>query len=109
MTKSLEPARFSSGIPGADYAIIVGIGLERELIAAVEDAGAGSRVAVISDDVVGKKWGESVVSSLAKSGVAAELFTFLHGEKNKHQATVSALQDDLLKNRYGRDTLILAL
>ena len=109
MTAHLEPARFSSGIPGADHAIIVGLELEKELIAAVQSAGAGGRVAVISDDVVGKKWGGGVVSSLAEAGIAAELFTFPHGEKNKHQATASSLQDELLKKRYGRDTLILAL
>ena len=34
MTERLEPARFSSGIPGADYAIVVGLELEKELIAA---------------------------------------------------------------------------
>lgn len=104
-----DRTRFSSGIPGADYFVVVGFDLEKDLVEAVKREAAGSRVALISDDVVEKKWGGSIVSSLSNAGVPVELFTFPHGEKHKHQATASALQDELLKKRYGRDTLILAL
>ena len=97
------PVRFSSGIPDADYTIIVGTSLEKELVAAVQDLGAG-RIAIISDETVAKKWGKGVASVLR-----AELLTFPAGEKNKTQETVSALQSELLKKRFGRDTIIVAL
>ncbi len=105
---SINPVKFSSGISDANYAIVVGLDIEKDLVEIVMRAGAGRRVAVISDDVVGKKFGESIISAISAE-VVAELFTFPHGEKNKNQTTVSAMQDQLLKKRYGRDTLIVAL
>jgi 3-dehydroquinate synthase len=42
-------------------------------------------------------------------GKPVELFSFSDGEKNKNQKTVTALQHELLKGRYGRDTLIVAV
>src|SRR3989344_5993815 len=101
--KRMTAVTFSSGIRGADYTIIVGTNLEKELVAAVQNLGA-DRIAVISDETVGLKWGEGVAGVLS-----AELLTFPAGEKNKTQETVSALQSELLKKRFGRDTIIVAL
>src|SRR3989344_7544516 len=101
--KHMTTVTFSSGIRGADYTIIVGTNLEKELVAAVQNLGA-DRIAVISDETVGLKWGEGVAGVLS-----AELLTFPAGEKNKTQETVSALQSELLKKRFGRDTIIVAL
>src|SRR3989338_3365772 len=105
----MSHARFSSGIPGADYPIVVGLDIGSELATLVAQEAKDKRISIISDDTVGSKWGAGVVESLSSVGLAAELLTFPAGEKNKHQTTVSALQDELLKKKYGRDTLILAL
>src|SRR3989338_9009390 len=91
-----------------NYPITVGVGLEKELVVAVKETDA-VRVAVIADQTVGLKWGPSVLATLANAGITAELFTFPAGEKYKTQETVTNFQNQLLRKRFGRDTLILAL
>ena len=103
------PVRFSSGIPDADYPIVVGLDIASELAEIVAKEASGMRVAIISDENVGTKWGHAVQEALSHAGVQAELFIFPAGEQNKNQVTVSALQGKLLQKRYGRDTLVIAL
>lgn len=90
------------------YPFIVGMDLERDLVKAVAAQGE-RRVAVIADTTTAKLHGRHVMAMLKKTGRNVELFTFPAGERHKHQQTVTRLQHALLKRRYGRDTLILAL
>ena len=105
----MNAVRFTSGIPDADYTIVVGLDIASELVEIVAKEASGMRVAIISDENVGTKWGGVVHGALSRAGIKAELFTFPAGEQNKNQATVSALQGKLLQKRYGRDTLVIAL
>lgn len=105
----MTPIHFSSGIRGADYPIIVGIDLGKELAEIVGQEASGARIAIISDDTVAGRWGSRVLDALKKAGLSSELLTFPAGEKSKRQETASTLQDELLKRRYGRDTLVIAL
>ncbi len=93
---------------GKSYPIIVGYGLEKELVAAVRREGA-ARIAVITDSNVERLHGARVLKVLKTAGVQAEIFSFKAGESNKYQTTVTSLQHQLLKRKYGRDTLIVAL
>jgi len=106
---NLQRAEFFAEIKGEHYSVVVGFGLKESLLAAVGEHGKDKRVAVVSDDWVGNKWGTELVDFLTAHGLKAELFTFPAGEKNKNQKTVSMLQDRLLEKRYGRDTLVVAL
>src|SRR3990167_5126765 len=105
----LRREEFSAEIRGERYSVTVGFDLKEPLLAAVGVHGKDRRIAVVSDDWVGNKWGAELVQTLAANNFNAELFTFPAGEKNKNQQTVSRIQDELLKKRYGRDTLIVAL
>lgn len=93
---------------GKAYPIVVGTALEKELIQAVL-AEKATRVAIITDSNVGKLHGKRVLKIFKDADIAAEIFEFKAGESNKNQKTVTSLQHELLKRRYGRDTLIVAL
>lgn len=89
------------------YPLMVGSGLEDELLIAIKQSNC-HRVAIITDSQVKKLWGDSLLQILKKSDQLVELFSFPAGEQNKNQKTITTLQHQLLKKRYGRDTLIIA-
>lgn len=91
----------------ADYPLVIGYHLEDRIAAALHTE--GKRVVVISDSTVGEKWGADVRTRLGERGISAELFTFPAGEQNKTQENVTRLQNFLLQNHYGRDSIIVAL
>jgi 3-dehydroquinate synthase len=106
---NLQAREVSADIGGTRYTIAVGFDMQTALLAAISREGKGSRIAVVSDDWVGKKWGAELIEMLTANNFKAELFTFPAGEKNKNQKTATMLQGELLEKRYGRDTLIVAL
>jgi 3-dehydroquinate synthase len=94
-------------VKGESYPIAIGVGFETDLLHAIANI-PSSKIAIITDTGVKKHWGKEILTIVEKSGKPVELFTFPAGEKNKNQRTVTTLQHALLKNKYGRDTLILA-
>lgn len=92
-----------------EYVLIIGLGLEKEFLEIVEKEGRGRRLAIITDSSVEQILGKRLMETLKRSGKEAELLSFAQGEQNKNQKTVTELQEELLKRRYGRDTLIIAL
>ena len=107
MTK-LPTRKISVSTGGGAYSVCVGVGLEKELIEVIKKAGT-RRIAIISDSTVGRLWGPRVVKALRAVDKRAELFVFPAGERNKNQSSVTQLQHALLKRRFGRDSLIVAL
>ncbi len=93
---------------GKSYPIYIGTNLEKELTHVVLTKKA-ARVAIITDSNVGKLHGKRVLRIFKDVQMTAEIFEFKAGESNKNQKTVTSLQHELLKRRYGRDTLIVAL
>ena len=90
------------------YPFVVGIDLAAELVTALKAEG-DRRIAVISDTTTESLHGNRVLQSLKDAGLPAEIVSFESGEKNKNQATVTALQNALSEKAYGRDSIIIAL
>jgi 3-dehydroquinate synthase len=67
------------------------------------------RYAVISDSNVAPLWGNTVVSSLERAGLAVDLLAFPAGESSKTRENWAALSDELLARGFGRDSGVLAL
>lgn len=91
------------------YPIIVGAGLEKEILATIAKGGENRRLVIITDNQVKKFYGNHLLSILKKIDANGELISFPHGEKHKTQETVTALQHSLLKKHFGRDSFIVAL
>ncbi|MDO8522507.1 MAG: iron-containing alcohol dehydrogenase, partial [bacterium] len=105
----METKTIRAGLEGEGYSVSIGLGLERELQEIAAREGRTSRIVVITDKRVEKMFGTQILSALEKAGKSPELLSFREGERNKNQKTVTELQHELLKGRYGRDTLIFAV
>jgi 3-dehydroquinate synthase len=89
------------------YPVEIAAGALEGLAPVVRAAGAGHRVAVVTDSTVGPLHGSRVTTAL---GVASEaVFTMPSGEEHKTRATWARLTDELLARGFGRDTTIVAL
>ena len=91
------------------YPIVVGRGLETQL---VEVAGRGGladrRVALITDSTVVGLVADRVVAEFAAAGRDVDVIAFPAGEINKTRATKERIEDELIARGFGRDTLIIA-
>lgn len=65
-------------------------------------------LAIISDSMVGKLYGNQLKEELTNEGYTAFLFTFPEGEAYKTRATKEKLEDALLEKKLGSDTVIIA-
>ena len=91
------------------YPIIVGTNLEKEILSVLQKEAQNRRIVIMTDNRVKRMFGQALLATVKKSGRPVEMMHFPHGEQNKTQTTVTALQHALLKKRYGRDTLIIAV
>lgn len=103
-----NPETIETSLGNSAYAITIGSRLGAELARVLARAGAGRRIAVITDSTIKRIWGDDFLRTLSGAGLSAELFDFGPGEAHKNQETVTALQHALLQGHYGRDTLIVA-
>ncbi len=107
---NLQPKKLSVQIgERSKYPIIIGTNLEKEILSVLQKEAQNRRIVIITDNRVKKMFGQKLLATVKKSGRPVEMMHFSHGEQNKNQATVTALQHALLKKRYGRDTLIIAV
>ena len=91
------------------YDIALGRGHIGSLAKHIHAFGQFSSCVVITDSFVKKLHGNKLLKLLAGHFPKTLLLDFPAGEKSKTQATVSSLQNLMLKNHCGRDTLVVAL
>lgn len=68
-----------------------------------------NQIVVITDHHVKKLYADDLIKTLKKSGYNPLLLSFPPGEKSKTHLTKQTLENSMLKNRCGRDTLCIAL
>jgi 3-dehydroquinate synthase len=98
-----------STTPANGYDVVVEPGSLGSLGSRVPSLMSAHRYAVISDSNVAPLWGNTVVSSLERAGLAVDLVVFPAGESSKTRETWAALSDELLARGLGRDAGVLAL
>lgn len=69
----------------------------------------GKKLCVITDDNVGKIYGEKVVSSFEKAGYTVSVITLPHGEKTKSFDVLPAIYSRLIKEKITRKDALVAL
>ena len=91
------------------YPIVVGRGLETQLVEVAGRRGlADRRVVLITDSTVVGLVADRVVAEFAAVGRDVDVITFPAGEINKTRATKERIEDELIARGFGRDTLIVA-
>jgi len=69
----------------------------------------GSKVAIISNSLVGPLYGSSLCLSLNDFGIESHLFVFEDGEAYKSRSTKESIENQMFEKKFGRDTCLIAL
>ncbi|MBM9615390.1 3-dehydroquinate synthase [Desulfobulbus rhabdoformis] len=97
------------GLGERSYPICIGSKVLAQIGPALQDKQVGKRYAIISDDQVAALYGEALLHSLTKAGLACELITFPHGEASKNLATIGQLASALAEQGFDRKDALIAL
>jgi 3-dehydroquinate synthase len=68
-----------------------------------------SQIAVVSNETIFAHYGDPVLNSLNRCGLASEVLLIPDGEEYKDLLWANHLYGELLKKRFGRDSLLIAL
>lgn len=68
-----------------------------------------NRFALITDNKVAKFHAKALVEAFGLKGLNIELFSFRAGEKQKNRQTKTRIENEMLKEGYGRDSCIIAM
>ena len=81
----------------------------REIAKDLKKKGFCKKLAVITDTNVGPLYSKSLKSALKKQEFDAKVFMFKAGEKNKTWETCGAILNQMAKQKFGKDSCIIAL
>lgn len=89
--------------------VYVGQALLAKLPELLTEKAPAYRYALITDSIVESHHGTALLGLLREAGLSAEMFVVQAGESSKNESVKQTLDHALLKNRFGRDTVVLAL
>jgi len=69
----------------------------------------GRKLCIVTDSNVGKIYADTVKKELEKTGNTVYVYSFLAGEENKNLDVVSDVYEFLIKNRFDRKDMLVAL
>lgn len=92
-----------------EYDILCDAGLFANIAVYLKNIFNGSKVYIISDDIVNKLYASQIKDNLISSGYQVCVLEFLNGEKSKNTFTKEQLETELYLNKCDRHSLIIAL
>jgi 3-dehydroquinate synthase len=96
-------------LPHSSYPILINFGLLENPAIWLPTNINVSKLVIITDTTVKKIYGDSLLRILKKQGHKIFLFSFPAGEKSKNHKIKQYIEEQMLRQHCGRDTLILAL
>lgn len=102
-----EPIRVELG--ARSYPVHVGRGNLDTVGARARAVANGSAIALVTNPLVNRLWGDRVRASLAEAGVTATTIEIPDGERHKSVATLASLWERLAEARIERGGLLVAL
>ncbi len=97
------------GLGDRSYPIIIESGCIRNIGQDLLAKKVGKRYGVIADDRVAGLFGATLLKSLERAGLNAELITFPQGEANKTLKTIENLAGALVRSGFDRKDALIAL
>ena len=91
------------------YSVFVGNNILPQVGNSIKEACGGEIAALVTDDIVGGLYGETLDRSLAAAGYSTVKFVFPNGEKSKNMETYAALLCFLADSGLSRSDVIVAL
>lgn len=97
------------GLGERSYPIIIESGCLQRVGQDLTARKVGKRYGVIADDKVAQLFGKTLMESLQRAGLEAELITFPHGEAHKTLQTIGDLAGKLIRLGFDRKDALIAL
>lgn len=91
------------------YSIFIGQNMDNQLINFIKKNFPESKVCLISDNKVAKLFGEKLSKKLSRNKISNSLISFPAGEKRKNLTTVERLSSKMVKEKFNRKDIVLAL
>jgi len=91
------------------YDIVIEEGVLKLIPSKIKKAALGHRFAIITDSTVESLYGTQLSEEFIKNDLANKVITFPAGEQNKNRDTKAWIEDQMLLNKFGRDSVVIAL
>lgn len=91
------------------YDILIDSGLFNQVFSLIEPFCKGRNIAIITDDIVDKLYGEQLLEQLKQNDYSTIKFVFPNGEVSKNINTLSDILEFLASNNFKRNDFIIAL
>ena len=91
------------------YDIVIEEGVLGQIPSLLKEAGLGHKFAIITDSTVELLYGAALSEEFIKNDLANKIITFPAGEQNKNRDTKAWIEDQMLEDKFGRDSVVIAL
>jgi 3-dehydroquinate synthase len=102
----MEQIKVVIGREKKEYSVLVGTSILPELLKFIQSKHNDKKVVIITEDNVKKLYGDKLMGILKH--VKPYMISVPSGEESKSRKIKQEIEDKLLENRYGRDTVIVA-
>jgi len=91
------------------YDIVIEEGVLKEIPSKLKEAGLGHKFAIITDSTVESLYGTDLSEGFTKNDLENKIISFPPGEQNKNRDTKAWIEDQMLENKFARDSVVIAL
>ncbi|MBR1824014.1 MAG: 3-dehydroquinate synthase [Ruminococcus sp.] len=91
------------------YEVLIERGAVRKCGELISQVTSSRKAVIVTDDTVGRLYGDIVADSMKKSGFECDIFTFPHGEQSKSLSNLGDIYDFLCKCNITRSDILVAL
>ncbi len=91
------------------YSIILDDGVLKDIPERIKEAGLGHKFAIITDSNVETLYGGDLAAGFSKNNLENKIISFPAGEQNKSRDIKAWIEDQMLENKFGRDSAVIAL
>jgi len=106
---TMQPVRIRVDVPGAAHDVVVGAGVAGRLGAVVPVPPHARRAVVVTNPVVGARWGRAAREGLAAAGLEVDAVEVPDGEGAKSPTVLGRLWTRFAALPLGRDDLVVGL
>ena len=91
------------------YNIIIEEGVLKRIPEKIKEAGLGHKFAIITDSTVKPLYAEDLSEAIRKTDLENKIISFPAGEENKSREVKAWIEDQMLEDKFGRDSAVIAL
>ena len=91
------------------YNIVIEEGVMGQIPSLLKEAGLGHKFAIITDSTVKSLYGAGLSERFSENNLLNRIISFPAGEQNKNRETKAWIEDQMLEDKFARDSAVIAL